>query len=65
MNDGCNSCGLMVNSSCFVSGAEVGPEKRKFFNGCAYFIKGIFEDGEPLKPEQLLLLVENEIRTKR
>jgi len=62
---GCEHCGLMISNSCVVTGVKIEPENRKLYEGCAYFVKPLFEDGKAMDPARLLLIAENEIRRRK
>lgn len=64
----CLDCGIAGEdngiSKCYKYGYPV-EEAAKIHDGtCRYFIRKIFEDGEPLTPRQHLLMIEQEITSR-
>ncbi|MFZ5642481.1 MAG: hypothetical protein ACOY46_02675 [Bacillota bacterium] len=62
---GCKNCGFLINNNCFVFGINLKAENIRLYLECAYFKEPVFEDGEAIEPERLLLLAENEIRRRK
>ncbi len=62
----CKDCGLFDsgNSYCFRYKKEVGKE-LSVKDDCLYFYKIKKEDGDPLSPQEHLLLQENEKKNKK
>jgi hypothetical protein len=65
----CAGCGLSVRVDCgyqcYVSKQVYAGEDLSKLRDCLYYCQPLEEDGEPLSPEQLLLLRQNELDQKR
>ncbi|PKM46366.1 MAG: hypothetical protein CVV03_05440 [Firmicutes bacterium HGW-Firmicutes-8] len=64
----CIECGIAGEENgiwkCYKYNCTIAEAAKIHKDACPYFIKRIFEDGEPLTPQQHLLMSEQELSSR-